>query len=173
MFKRMTLALVATATLGTAPAFAADQVTIPPSGADYNLGVSSLLQAPRVTARERRRLEQIRDEYTARVDADKTKLAALMKQYRDMQAHYAPVPQQIKVHDQIVALSDDIKAANKAAWAKAARLLEGKVVLVNQGGGGGTVVVPGETKTIVPPKQIDPNAHPEQVPSPKKDYTHP
>ena len=145
--------------------------------AAYDFGADAVYAGqPRYSLRARNnefRLEQIRQEYLSRVEADKTKLGTLMKQYRDMQAHYAPVPQQAKVHDQIVALSDDIKAANKAAWAKAARLLEGKVVLVNQGGGGGTVVVPGETKTIIPPKQIDPNAHPEQVPPPKRDYTHP
>jgi hypothetical protein len=167
MFRALTLAVATAVTLGALPAYAAEQIVIPPSGANYDVGMTTLMQTPHLTARERARLEQIRQEYHARIDAKKAKLATLMKQYRDMQAHYAPVPQQIKVHDQIMAINEDLKRSNQLAWAKAARLLEGKVVLVNQGGGGGAIVVPGEQPKPQAPKVIDPNAHPEQVPPPK------
>ncbi|MDB5099507.1 MAG: hypothetical protein JWM80_3928 [Cyanobacteria bacterium RYN_339] len=160
MFNHVTVALVAVLTLGAAPAFAADQVVIPPSAASFDQGVGTLSALPSLTDRERTRLAEINAEYQARVDADKTKLGKLMVEYRDMQAHYAPVPSQTKKRDEIIALSDDIKAANKAAWAKAGRLLQGKVTLVNQGGGGGTIVVPGgQTITQPAPEEKPHHGH--------------
>jgi hypothetical protein len=151
MLNRLTLAVVAVLTLGASPALAAEQVVIPPTAANFDVGVSTIQAQPNLTPREHARLTQITQEYQVRVDAAKDKLGKMMREYRDMQAHNAPVPAQIKKREEIIKLGEEVKAANKAAWAKAARLLQGKITLVNQGGGGGTIVVPGGDRVVPAP----------------------